>query len=186
MRAYDSDLKIYEKRCKETSTEKGRTNRKYFVELFMQAGVKHGKRKSEDQSAFKKSLIKDYGAAHPTSRGLLWCSLSGIYCNQDFVIAAHIFPSTIGQTTMTAIFQTESELYSSRNGVLMRADLEKRFDKYWIAIVPFADYSSAKEAKDWSTSDPQRWMIQVMNPKPTQMQDALDWAPEKTYLDLDG
>lgn len=189
LRAFDSDLQLFEKRSQEMSLGKGgRSVREEYFKMFLKTiGVCHGKRRSDVQTRFKRALIADYAATIPKPRsGTLWCNLSGSYWSEDLMIAAHIFPSSLGQANMTAIFGTEEELFSSRNGMLIRKDLEKRFDKYWIAIVPHADYTSTKEVQEWSKSEPQRWMIRVMNPKPQQMRGSLDWDPEKTYLDLDG
>jgi len=188
LRAFDSDLKIFEKRSQEMSLGKGgQSVRRGYFEMFLKTiGVGHGKRRGDVQTRFKKALIADYAAAVPKPRsGSIWCNLSGSYFSRDIMVAAHIFPSALGQGNMTAIFGTEDELYTSRNGLLMRKDLEKRFDKHWIAIVPLADYTSAEEVQEWSKGEPQRWKIQVMNPKPQQMRDELDWDTKKTYLDLD-
>jgi len=57
------------------------------------------------------------------AESLVWRSLSGNFWNRDLITAAHIFPSALGQTTMTAIFQTENEHFSSRNSLLMRSGL---------------------------------------------------------------
>lgn len=54
------------------------------------------------------------------------------------VKAAHIFPLSLGQPSMTYIFgeETAREINSARNGLFLQPEIENAFDRHQLTIVP--------------------------------------------------
>lgn len=123
-------------------------------------------RDSCDQANFRRSCITDYQTEHPDEQiTQLWCPVLQKYEPPAAVVAGHIFAYQHGQTAMTAIFGTDGELFSSKNGLMISAEVEERWAKGLILIVPdLPDEPSVAASSLWNNSEPKSYKIRVTDP----------------------
>lgn len=123
-------------------TKPKRSLRESFMKLFTTSGLGlniktgAGQRDSNVQSNFRSRLLQDYNSLD--NKGNAWCPILGAYIDSDWVTASHLFAYKHGQETMDAIFGQirPTELFSSRNGLILSAAIEKHFDAGVLVIVP--------------------------------------------------
>lgn len=195
---YLSEQKIYSRQAQELKIlpgQKQKNMRRAFMQLFTTSssglGVSTGmgRRDTSVQSNFRKALIEASNAAHPTDDAV-WCPVLSKWVAEDFSTAAHLFSYKHGQAMMDAIFGTEKgadpELFSPRNGIIMDARAEKKFDKGLFTIVPLvSDELSEAETAAWHASEPKGYKIRITNPKAAGMSAKIDVGDPRTWNDLD-
>jgi hypothetical protein len=121
-------------------------------------GFRPGPRSTTMQTAFRRILIQDHNSKSPDppkedEEPELWCPVVKRYLPSRMMIAAHIFPYRMGEDVMTTVFGKEShnEMFSARNGLLLWTDIEHKFDRFQVAIVPARP------------EDPKSWKLQVLD-----------------------
>ena len=188
------DRKLFHERAQKLGSNAKDSNfRRSFVQLFIGAetglGIENsrGQRDSRLQSAFRSELIVKMGATNPNRKSELWCPVRNIYCDEEVVVAGHLFPWKFGEATMEAIFgrsdSGHSELFKAENGILWSTRAEERFEKGLFVIVPdVPDQPTEEQLHTWQASDPKEYKIRVLNPKHKLME--LD-IRDKTWADLD-
>lgn len=111
----------------------------------------------KEQSTMVKNLLEAYGTmTDEAGQPWVWNVFAGDWIQRSVVKAAHLFPLSFGQDTMTYIFGYEGspEMNLSFNGLWMPRDVEKRFDAYQLAIVP---------AWPFVKDEPRAWKVLVLN-----------------------
>lgn len=118
------------KRPKDSSTN-------FHEAFYNKIGLNIGDRNTSVQSNFKADLIQTYASLHETTK-YEWCPILQDYFPPSQMKAAHIFPWKHGQDMMDSIFGKirPSELFSSRNGLLIHQSIEDVFDCGFIFVVP--------------------------------------------------
>lgn len=149
-----------------------------------------GRRNSRMQSNFRQNLIDVSKSHHPDPElDTMWCPIRRIWTYD--VRAAHLFAYHHGQEMMTSIFGVDAigELFSTRNGIIMSAPAEERFDKGLFVLVPDVDSTSQHSVDIWNASTPKEYKIRVLNKDDPLMQRAftIDGPKQKEkWIDLDG
>ena len=167
--------------------------RRSFLQLFIGAetalGINNSRGQGDNrlQSAFRSELIVKMGANTPERKDQLWCPVRNQYCDEEVVVAGHLFPWKCGEATMEAIFgrpdSGHSELFKAENGILWSTRAEERFEKGLFVIVPDVPNQPTKEQLDtWEASDPKEYKIRVLNPEHELM---VLGVRGKTWADLD-
>lgn len=164
---------------------------KWFTKLPLGLSVTEGRRDTKLQSRFKQELVEAYDTAHPEpGRTEMWCPVLASYVEKSSIKAAHIFGYALGQDLMTEIFGDKEgerdELFSPKNGIMMHAEAEYRFDKGFFVIVPSVDDESAEAVKAWHQSDIKAYKIRVLD-KTSKMKEFLPTVGDRRkWIDLEG
>lgn len=86
-----------------------------------------------EREKFKKELISYYGVRHADGR--VTCMVSGQALKTGDVVAAHIWPAHARDSFGERWFNlSDGALDSARNGIIMAAALEEKFDKLRISF----------------------------------------------------
>jgi hypothetical protein len=127
------------------------TARASYIELMMTLLTRTSR---TDQSHFIRALGTSYGYQKIGNSKQIWSPVLGQWVSRDGAKAAHIFPLSLGQKSMTYIFgeETEEEINCARNGLFLQPEIEKAFDRHQLTIVP---------AKGEAV--PQEWQILVLD-----------------------
>ncbi|PKY03798.1 hypothetical protein P168DRAFT_311344 [Aspergillus campestris IBT 28561] len=123
-----------------------------------------GPRDSKTQSSFRAQLLKDYDSLD--EQGNAWCPILGCYLDPDNVTASHLFAYKHGQASMDAIFGKicPPELFSSRNGLIMSAAVEKVFDIGVLVIVPdIPDRPTKQVLCGWVNDEVREFKIRIID-----------------------
>ncbi|KAM5441773.1 hypothetical protein MferCBS31731_003033 [Microsporum ferrugineum] len=107
-----------------------------YVELLMDVKTRTSR---QDQPSFSPQIKKAYGGTAGTRRDPMnWCVLDGKMYHASMFRAAHIFPLSLGQSSMAYVFgpDAKGEINCPRNGLLLPTELERTFDDHRVVIVP--------------------------------------------------
>lgn len=144
-----------------------------------------GPRDSKIQSNFRAQLLKDYDSLD--QHGNVWCPILGCYLGPDNVTASHLFAYRHGQASMDAIFGKicPPELFSSRNGLIMSALVEKFFDSGVIVIVPdIPDHPTKSVLCGWVNNEVREFKIRIIDTSWSKLDHLV--AGTTRWRDLDG
>lgn len=132
------------------------------LELGIQSGAGH--RDSMTQSKFRSQLPKDYNSLNKDKD--TWFSILGVYRDAAQVTASHLFAYKHGQEAMDDIIGKirPAELFSSRNGIIMSAEIEMYFDSGILAIVPdLLDKPKANILSSWVNQDVRDYKVRIFD-----------------------
>lgn len=123
-----------------------------FVELFITMLLKADRK---DQSVIVKDLGRTYGIRDLGKSKEVWNVISGSWMDKTVMKAAHIFPLSLGQETMTYIFgkDAKGELNSARNALWLPNPFEVQFDQHRVVMVPAGPIGS----------NPRTWKVVVVD-----------------------
>lgn len=163
---------------------------KLFTTSKLGLGILHtgaGKRSPDEQTLFRTSMIREYGAQRP-GYDHLWCPVLGDWRDNRSVVAAHLFGYMHGQATMDAIFgkRKQPELFSPRNGILVSFFIEDYLDSGKLVIVP--DLEDRPKLTDLigSLKSPVRNLkMRVLDPNWNKMDTQITRDLPLKYKDLD-
>lgn len=171
MRATENKLKRYKERTAALSLGRPRgTLRALFMKLFttssMGLGIHtgEGKRNSTIQSNFRKRLLDDYKSLD--EEGWAWCPILHSRFRPKSLVAAHIFSYKHGQEMMDEIFGKirPSEMFSSRNGLIIHEEIEEYFDSGIFVIVPdMPDRPSLDVLTTWLTGEVRNFKVRIID-----------------------
>ncbi|KAK3176942.1 hypothetical protein OEA41_008268 [Lepraria neglecta] len=153
-----------------------------------------GTKDPKAQRRFRQNLIIVCGAKHPDRKmPKLWCPVIGDYVDKQNVIAAHMFPYSLGQTAMHNIFglYDRNELFAIENGLLLCGDAEKRISMGLMAIVPnIPDRPSENQVDEWRNLYPKPYKIRVLDSTHRMMDTCYPGQSKreihKTWIEMDG
>ncbi|KAL2809439.1 hypothetical protein BJX63DRAFT_445290 [Aspergillus granulosus] len=134
-----------------------------------------GPRDSKIQSQFRAGLFRDYESLDRD--GNAWCPVLGMYVDSENVVASHFFPWRSGQDDMDAIFGKirPSELFSSRNGIILSNAIERAFEKGVLVIVPDLPEPQTKTMVDsWVNREIRDYKLQIIDQ---------EWEGRERYVD---
>ncbi|KAL3455715.1 hypothetical protein BJX64DRAFT_281870 [Aspergillus heterothallicus] len=109
--------------------------------------------------------------------GNVWCPVLGKYFAPDMVTASHLFPWRPGQDGMDAMFGRirPSELFPSRNGMMIATVIEKQLGKGVLAIVPDLPERPTKTMLScWAEREIRDYKIRLIDP---------EWAGRNHFID---
>ncbi|PLB42261.1 uncharacterized protein BDW47DRAFT_122032 [Aspergillus candidus] len=144
-----------------------------------------GSRDFKVQSGFREQLLKDYDGLD--EHGNAWCPILGCYLGPENVTASHLFAYKHGQASMDAIFGKirPSELFSSRNGLIMSAVVEKSFDTGVIVIVPdIPDHPTRQVPCGWVNNEVREFKVRIIDTKWSKLDHFV--AGKTRWRDMDG
>lgn len=148
-----------------------RSLRETFMRLFTTSSIGlgistgTGKRDGGFQADFRSQLLNDYASLDETG-DWAWCPILHKYLPHRNVTASHIFPHKHGQAAMDAIFGQirPSELFSSRNGLIISDQIEEHFDAGVITIVPdLPDRPSLATLFGWMDSKVRDFKVRIID-----------------------
>jgi HNH endonuclease len=197
LRAADDRAKRFQERSDALARDKKKPRgnlRAMFIKLFANArsgldikGIGEGPRDPGVQSTFRKQLFKDMNLID--ERGYAWCPILHDWYEQEDMTASHIFSYKHGQEMMDEIFGKfrPSELFSSRNGIVVHKFIEKEFDKGVFVIVPdIPDRFSLETVKAWVTGDVREFKIRIINSLFHKLDRGVTGPKCDTWRNLDG
>lgn len=167
--------------------------RAMFMKLFTNARsglhihTGEGPRDSSKQSDFRNQLLKDMNSVN--DQGYVWCPIRHRFFDADDMTASHIFSYKHGQETMDAIFGKirPSEMFSSRNGIIIHKSIEKHFDSGVFVIVPdVPDRLSLETVRAWLTGEVKDFKIRIINGLFHKLDRGINGPEDETWRDLDG
>ncbi|KAI1325193.1 hypothetical protein F5Y16DRAFT_378583 [Xylariaceae sp. FL0255] len=195
--AHKRQRKLYEDHHKllQSSSPRHRTFMSLFTCSRKGLGIENsglGARMPTLKRKWKKALVKDYKLDPDTDedrkKKMKWSVAQGMFVDGAALIAAHIFPSSWGQKTMTEWFGEEcaNDLYSSYNGLLLPQVIEKAMAEFAIVIVPdLPNDPTTEQVKEWLNSEAPEYKFRVLNPEHPDLQSSLPGGDKRTGLDLD-
>ncbi len=198
LRAEQAEEGLCEKQAKRITygDDEAKTKRRAFIQLFTTSklglGINTtgaGRRPNEEQSDFRKALIKAYDSRHPKNRKWLWCPILKEWVAESEATAAHLFAYMHGQAVMNSIFgaMDPPELFSPLNGILIASEVEAAFDKGLFVIVPrLSENASPAERSLWSLSDPKQYKIRLLDLDHPSIDEPIRPPSERTWRELDG
>ena len=130
------------------------------------------KRSKIEQSAFKDSLIKYYLCQHETNEMLVKCMVLNEFFPRQLVVASHIWKHCTQGEGLEEFGLKESDVNSSRNGILLCQEIEKAFDEKKLCFLI-----------DRITST--NLQIKLLDPALTSKL-VIDGHSGKTFADIDG
>jgi len=158
-----------------------------FVKLFnssklgfgLEKASSKGRRETSNQSKIRDLMRQAYC---PGDKAKVWEPVLGRWVDNQSATAVHLYPWQSADM-MDSIFGPGSrdELFSAANGVFLHVEIEKAFDRGFLAIVPDTDIgvdpanSSAlwedkderhKALRKWETSQPREYRMIVLDPTP--------------------
>ena len=202
--SYELDAQLFREQADRRRIKKGdvdKVKRRHFMQEWTMSprgfnikNIGAGTRDPKVQRSFCQDLIIACGAKHPDPKmPKLWCPVIGDYVDKQNVIAAHMFPYSLGQTAMHNIFglYDRNELFAIENGLLLCEDVEKRISMGLMAIVPnIPDRPSKDQVDEWRNLDPKPYKIRVVDSTHPIMD---IYCPEqsrgeihKTWIEMDG
>jgi hypothetical protein len=120
-----------------------------YFELLLSMYEKTSRR---SQPGFAKDIMENYGTKKEADgkHSLVWCPSFGEWVVRESRIAAHLFPLSLGQSTMTYIFGPDSkgEINSAKNGLFLPKRMEDAFDDHQLVIVP-AENAPPSQVREW-------------------------------------
>ncbi|KAJ5534969.1 hypothetical protein N7527_001223 [Penicillium freii] len=194
-KAHETSQKICEKRKDDLHTRsRPRGLRVSFMKLFTTSklglGILHtgaGRRNPDEQTLFRTSMIREYGAQRP-GYDHLWCPVLGDWRDNRSVVAAHLFGYMHGQATMDAIFgkRKHPELFSPRNGILLSVFIEDYLDSGKLVIVPdLEDRPKLTDLISWLKSPIRNLKMRVLDPNWNKLETQITRDLPLKYKDLD-
>ncbi|KAL2867170.1 HNH endonuclease signature motif containing protein [Aspergillus lucknowensis] len=144
-----------------------------------------GPRNSKMQLDFREEMLRDYESLD--EHGNAWCPVLGGYLSPQLVTASHLFPYKAGQDAMDAIFGRirPAELFSSRNGLILSAAVEKCFDSGVIVIVPDLPERPTKSMLEcWVNKEVRDYKLRIIDRTWAHMEHFVDG--KRKWKDLDG
>ena len=122
-----------------------------YLELMMSLLSKTSR---SSQSSFMLDLKEKYGEKKVEKARWVWSPVEGDWVDKRDVKAAHLFPLSLGQDTMTYIFgeEVKEEMNKAPNGLFLHHSVEGAFDNHQLIIVPC-------EAQ----TQPQEWRFLVLD-----------------------
>jgi hypothetical protein len=195
---------VYEKKLYTQQAEKiqrGGPMRRAFQAMFTtsqiglgaeKAGV--GKRTRSQQSKFRQSIIRAYGAAITDPRKPkvitdLYDSATGMELVPSHITAAHIVPHSLGPDVLIALFgiNVEGEIDTPYNGLLLQSDVERAMGDGAIAIVPdLPDDPSTEEVATWESTEPKEYKWRVIDDEAEVLGEKFIDRVDMTIRDLNG
>ena len=157
-------------------------NRRAYITFFTEAksglnisSTGKGKRESDDQTRFRNTMLDSYDfKGSGEYKSFVWDIVLGTWVHHTHVIASHLFAYRHGQEAMNSIFgiESEGELFSPLNGLLLPRELEDALESGFITIVPdISDDANLKDRKIWRSSEPKNYKFRIID-KPSP-----DWVP---------
>ena len=185
------------------ASDEEKNRRGYFMQLWTTStkglgllgiDTREGKPSLDMQEQFREKLIEACKSQHPDPIvPHLWCPIIGHFFPEESMHAAHIFPWSQTQISMSEIFGQElknaSELNEIQNGLMLSSFAEKRLEDGDIILVPdIADTANQDEIDAWSESEPKAYKIRVTNPKAKGMNRVHQGyvTQKETWNDLNG
>lgn len=107
-----------------------------------------------NQSSFVQELSSRYGARKIGPVKYVWSPVTGDWDVRSHTKAAHIYPLSLGQKSMTYTFgeDAKDEINRAQNGLFLPIAVEEAYDRYLLTIVPCEEETS-----------PQEWKILVLD-----------------------
>lgn len=102
-----------------------------------------------NQGAFILDLKQNYGCKVMGTTDHVWCPMLGEWWAKSEIEAAHLFPLSLGQETMSYIFgdDAKNEINKAPNGLFLHGTVEEAFDRHKIIIVPCEGETKPQEWK---------------------------------------
>ncbi|MCJ1466016.1 hypothetical protein MMC07_004635 [Pseudocyphellaria aurata] len=109
-----------------------------YLELLMSLWSKNSLSSRSSEGDFMYDLRANYGAKKIARDHHVWCPMLGKWVLKCTVEAAHLFPFSLGQQTMTYIFgdDADGEMNKASNGLFLYGHIHEKFNRHWITIVP--------------------------------------------------
>lgn len=104
---------------------------------------------------------------------------------------AHLFGYGQGQEVMEELFNSElkGEFFLSKKGMLLSDDVEARFDKGMLVIVPcqiLGDIIGITNLGFWHDLELKEYMVKVVDYNSKLMMARVQWDEDLTWVNLDG
>lgn len=145
-----------------------------YLELVMSLLSKTSRK---SQGSFIRDLKEKYGAKKVEGAKWVWSPVEGDWADKRDVKAAHVFPLSFGQETMTYIFgeEVKGELNMASNGLFLPGSVEGAFDNHQVIIVPCE-----------TETKPQEWRFLVLDRGGLWKTPLKILGPGCTFADLHG
>lgn len=143
--------KARERIMEAATTKNSASMRASYLELMMSLLSKISR---ANQDAFVIDLKNQYGSKVISKNDFVWNTVTGTWRYRADMTAAHLFPLSFGQATMTYIFgkDAEDEINKAANGLFLPGVIEHALARHKIAIVPCE-----------GETDPQEWKWIVLD-----------------------